>query len=99
MTLENLLKTRQLKAHRPQLAEIRQLLDAAARNLRDSAATNISAENRFDAAYKTIMQAALAALIANGYTPDKKSPGHHAVTIQTLTKTVGLEPDRVIVLD
>lgn len=99
MTLENLLKTKQLKAHRAAPAEIRRLLDAARRNLKDSAAANISAENRFDAAYKTVMQAALAALMANGYAPDKKSPGHHAVTIQVLPKTLGIDPDRIAVLD
>ena len=99
MTLENLLRTKQLKAHSPAAVEIKQLLAAANRNLGDSTATNISAENRFDAAYKAIMQAALAALMANGFTPDKKSAGHHAVTIQSLPKTIGIEADRVIVLD
>jgi uncharacterized protein (UPF0332 family) len=99
MSLENLLKTKQLKEHRPAPAEIRRLLDAANRNLKDSAATNISPENRFDAAYKAVMQSALAALMANGFAPDKKSVGHHAVTIQSLPKTVGIANDRIAVLD
>ncbi len=74
MTLENLLKTGQLKRHEPEAGEVRRLLDAARRNLADSAATNISPENRFDAAYKAIMQSALVALMANGLIPDKKQP-------------------------
>ena len=99
MSLDNLVKIGKLKDHKPAPAEIRQLLEAAERNLKDSAATNISPENRFDAAYKAAMQSALAALKANGYTPDTKSPGHQAVTIQSLTKTVGIAGDRVTVLD
>lgn len=99
MTLGNLLKTRQLKKYKPEAAEIKQLLDAARRNLQDSAAANISAENRFDAAYKAIMQPALAALMANGFAPDTKAPGHHATTLQTLPKTIGMDPARVQVLD
>lgn len=99
MTLSNLLKTKQLKEHKTDAAEIRQLLDAVERNLKDAAATNISAENRFDAAYKAIMQSALVALMANGFITDTKVPGHHAVTIQSLPKTIGLSPDRLKVLD
>src|SRR5947208_17005238 len=75
MTLENLLKTGQLKPHDPDAAEIRRLLEAARRNLKDSAATNISPENRFDAAYKAIMQSALVAPMANGFIPDTKQTG------------------------
>ena len=99
MTLENLLKTGQLKPHDPDTAEIRRLLEAARRNLKDSAATSISPENRFDAAYKAIMQSALVALMANGFIPDTKRPGHHVTTLQSLPKTIGIEGDRIAVLD
>jgi len=99
MTLENLLKTGQLKPHDPDAAEIRRLLEAARRNLKDSAATNISPENRFDAAYKAIMQSALVALMANGFVPDTKRPGHHVTTLQSLPKTIGIEGERIAVLD
>jgi len=99
MTLSNLLKTGQLKEHETDAAEIRRLLDAVGRNLKDAAATNISAETRFDAAYKAIMQSALIALMANGFITDTKAPGHHAVTIQSLPKTIGLPADRLKVLD
>lgn len=39
------------------------------------------------------------ALHANGYRPDNKRPGHHAVTLQSLTLTLGIEGSRIAVLD
>ncbi|MCO5097245.1 MAG: hypothetical protein M9884_07220 [Rhodocyclaceae bacterium] len=99
MTLDNLLKIGQLKPHAPDAAEIARLLEAARRNLTDANAENISTENRFDAAYKCIMQSALVALMANGFRPDTKVPGHHQTVIQSLPKTIGLPGARVAVLD
>jgi hypothetical protein len=99
MTLENLLKIGQLKAHETDAAEIQRLLAAAQRNLADAGATNISPENRFDAAYKAIMQAALVALLAHGFRPDTSRPGHHMTVIQSLPETIGLDGGRVAVLD
>jgi uncharacterized protein (UPF0332 family) len=99
MTLENLLKIGQLKPHDPDAEEIQRLLQAARRNLADARAANISPETRFDAAYKAIMQAALVALMANGFRPDTNKPGHHMTLVQSLPKTIGLEKERVTVLD
>ena len=102
MSLEGLLKTGQLKAHPADRDEIGKLLAAAARNLVDAAHQAISTETRFDCAYKTIMQAALAALaalMANGYRPSTNVPGHQMTMIQALTQTIGLEPRRMVVLD
>lgn len=99
MTLDNLLRIGQLKSHTTDRAEIGNLLAAARRNLTDARAENISTENRFDAAYKCIMQCALAALMANGFRPDTKAPGHHQTVIQSLPKTVSLPTARVAVLD
>ena len=45
------------------------------------------------------MQAALAALCANGFRPSTSEPGHHQTTIQTLPKTIGLSNDRMAILD
>jgi hypothetical protein len=75
------------------------LLAAAARNLTDARVTAISAETRFDAAYKSIMQVALAALMAHGYRPDTKRLGHHVTVLQGLTLTIDLAAARVRVLD
>ncbi len=99
MSLQNLLKIGQLKPHPTDADEIEQLLLAAERNLRDAHATVISAETRFDAAYKTIMQSALAALMMHGYRPDTKKPGHHMTVLQTLPLTIDADPIRVAVLD
>lgn len=99
MSLQNLQKIGQLKAHPPDTGEIRRLLTAATRNLADARVESISPETRFDAAYKAIMQAALVALMAHGYRPDTKRPGHHVTVVQVLTLTIGLEPQRVTVLD
>ena len=99
MTLENLQQIGRLKPHATDRAEIRRLLEAARRNLADAGVKTISLETRFDAAYKAIMQGALAALMANGYRPDTKAPGHHATLVQTLPKTIGLPSQHVVVLD
>jgi hypothetical protein len=99
MTLENLLRIGQLREHPVESKEIRKLLEAAERNLKDSGFTEISPETRFDAAYKAIMQAALAALMANGYRPSTSKPGHQMTTLQTLTTTIGLSGERMNVLD
>lgn len=99
MTLENLLAIHKLVAHKPSRDSIAKLLAAAARNITDAKVTNISGENRFDAAYKAIMQCAMAALWANGYRTSTSQPGHHQTAIQVLPKTIGLDSDTVIVLD
>ena len=99
MSLANLLSIGQLKTHPPDGGEIERLLSAAQRNLRDAHVTTISAETRFDAAYKAIMQCALAALMMHGYRPDTNKPGHHMTAVQALPLTAGLEAKRVVVLD
>lgn len=99
MTLENLLAIHQLQRLEPERESLQRLLQAAARNLADAKVEQISGENRFDAAYKAIMQCAMAALWANGYRTATSQPGHHQTAIQTLPKTIGLDQDTVIVLD
>jgi hypothetical protein len=92
-------KIGQLKEHPPDSDEIERLLVAAARGLDDARSNAISAETRFDAAYRAIMQVALAALMSHGYRPDTKRPGHHATLIQVLPITLGVDANRVVVLD
>jgi hypothetical protein len=99
MSLANLLKINKLQVHSPSRDAVQRLLDAANRNLADAHITEISAENRFDAAYKCIMQCAMLALWANGYRTSTSQPGHHQTAIQTLPLTIGLEQNTVIVLD
>ena len=98
MSLDNLVgKT--LEAIKHDTASIQRLRVAAARNLQDAAIENISAENRFDMAYKAIMQCANAALQAKGFRTLTSIPGHHMTMIQTLSLTIGLEQKTVIVID
>ena len=98
MTLKNLLGI-SLDAVPPDPAAIGKLLAAAQRNLADAQLAGLSAENRFDAAYKAIMQLSMVALQANGYRTLTSKPGHHQTAIQSLTTSVGVAPAQVIVLD
>ncbi|MFO0826804.1 MAG: hypothetical protein U0572_01535 [Phycisphaerales bacterium] len=97
--MANLLKIGQLKAHPRDVAEIARLLAAAERGIADARVDEVSVETRFDAAYRSIMQIGLAALMTQGYRPDTSRPGHHMTIIQTLTLTLGIDPRRVVLLD
>lgn len=98
MTSDNLVG-RSLEAIAPDKYMIQRLLAAAGRNIEDAQTTSLSNENRFDMAYKAIMQLANAALQANGYRTLTSVPGHHQTMIQSLGKTVGLANDTIIELD
>ena len=99
MTLENLLRIGKLKAHAADKIEIDRLLAAAERALTDAVVENLSSDSRIDLAYRAIMQAALAAMLANGYRPTTSEPGHHQLLIQALPKTAGISAKRIRVLD
>ena len=99
MTLQNLLKIGRLKAHAPTPAELQRLLAAAGRNIADSQVVSVSDETRFDAAYKAIMQCALAAMLAGGYRHSTNEPGHHQTLIQSLPLTLGVPNETWVVLD
>ena len=99
MTLQNLLKIGRLKPHAPTPAEVQRLLAAAERNLADSRADSVSDETRFDAAYKAVMQCALAAMLAGGHRPSTSEPGHHQTLIQSLPLTMGVPNETWVVLD
>lgn len=99
MSLANLLKINKLQVHSPSRDALQRLLEAAKRNLADSHIKEVSAENRFDAAYKCIMQCAMVALWVNGYRTSTSQPGHHQTAIQTLPITINLDQNTVIVLD
>lgn len=98
MTLDNLIG-KLLERIEPDPIAIQRLLDAAARNIADAELIELSNENRFDVAYKAIMQLANAALQASGFRTLTSKPGHHQTMIQSLVKTIGIEIDTMIVLD
>lgn len=97
MTLANLLAIQRLQAFSATAQGVQRLLAAATRNLLDAKLTQLSAENRFDAAYKCIMQCAM--LWAQGYRTSTSQPGHHQTALQALPLTMGLSNNVVIVLD
>ena len=99
MTLQNLLAIKRLLAHAPDGAAVRKLLEAAQRNLADANIAAISADNRFDAAYKCIMQCSMLGLWASGYRTSTSQPGHHQTAIQSLGLTMQVDQPRIIVLD
>lgn len=99
MTLENLLAIHRLQTFEPTAEGVQRLLASAARNLADARLRGLSNDNRFDAAYKTIMQCAMIGLWASGYRTATSQPGHHQTALQALPKTLGTAADTVIVLD
>lgn len=84
---------------KPDASVVKRLISSAERNIADAHVLEISAENRFDVAYKAIMQLANAVLQANGYRTLTNKPGHHMTMIQTLNQTAGIDRQTVIVLD
>lgn len=80
MTLKNLLGI-SLDGITPDKALVGKLLAAAERNIADAQLVGLSVENKFDAAYKAIMQLAMVALNANGYRTLTSKPGHHQTAI------------------
>jgi len=99
MTLENLLAIHRLQAFEATPSGVLRLLASAERNLADAHLRELSNDNRFDAAYKTIMQCAMIGLWAKGFRTATSQPGHHQTALQTLPKTLGTAADTVIVLD
>lgn len=99
MTLENLLAIQRLQPFEPTAEGVQRLLAAAGRNLADARLAGLSADNRFDAAYKAILQCAMIGLWAKGYRTSTSQPGHHQTALQALPKTLGLDRDAVIVFD
>jgi len=99
MSLQNLLNIGRLHAHVADRDAVQKLLASARRNLADARATAISNDNRFDAAYKAIMQCAMVGLWASGYRTATSQPGHHQTAIQCLPLTMEVAQPTVIVLD
>ena len=99
MSLQNLLEIGSLDEAEPRRDDIQRLLAAAERNLNDAGVTDISDENRFDAAYKCVMQCAITGLLANGYRTSTSKPGHHQTAIQSLPTTIGLDNATMVELD
>jgi hypothetical protein len=98
MSLQNLLGV-SLEAVTPSKQTIRRLLDGAARHIADAKVKKVSAETRFTSAYTAIRMLADVGLHAHGYRTLTSKPGHHQTAIQTLTLTLGLNPQLIVRLD
>lgn len=99
MTLANLLAIQRLQPFEATPQGVQRLLTAATRNLADAQLQALSPENRFDAAYKCILQCAMLGLWVQGYRTATSQPGHHQTALQALPLTMELPRDVVIVLD
>lgn len=99
MSLSNLQAIGRLQAQPPDPAAMARLLQAARQNLADARLAQVSSGNRFDAAYKCIMQCAMLGLWAHGWRTSTSQPGHHQTAIQTLDQTLGVSKQDLIVLD
>jgi hypothetical protein len=71
----------------------------ADRNLADAGIRGLSAEGRFQFAYNAALAMATAALHAAGYRTNSNIPGHHAVTVESLQRTIGVDATLVRKLD
>jgi len=99
MSLKNLLKIGQLVDHETDAAQVRRMLEAIRQNIEDARSGSVSAETRFEAAYRAITQCAMVALWANDFRPSKSVPGHHMTLIQMLPNSIGLGVDEMRLLD
>lgn len=99
MSLSNLHAIGKLQSQPPDPASIAKLLQAARQNLADARVEPVSNGNRFDAAYKCILQCAMLGLWAHGWRTATSQPGHHQTALQTLDQTLGVPKADLIVLD
>jgi hypothetical protein len=99
MSLDNLVKIGKLHRHAPTRDEIQRLLRGLDRSLADARIEGLSNEGRFAAAYDALLRVATIALRAAGYRTSPEQPGHHAITLQAVPLTLGIESGITIQLD
>lgn len=85
--LDNLVRSRLLKAEPPSKTELQRFIRHAERALADASLPKLSASGRFDLSYNAAHAVALAALRANGYRPGDGA-GHRAIAFQSLVHTI-----------
>jgi hypothetical protein len=86
-----------LTAHRTSSSEISDLLAVVERDLADSKAKGLSPDWRMNIAYNAALQAATAALAAEGYRASREQ--HHYRVIQSLRETVRIDVKTVNTFD
>src|SRR5437588_7777733 len=89
MSLQNWLQIGQLTNHQPTVAEVRNLLGVVDRELADAGVTELSDDGRFTHSYDAALLLCKLALHASGFEVQKRTPGHHALWINSLEFTLG----------
>ena len=92
MSLDDWLRNDWLKRHTTTKAEIEGLLAIVERELQDSQVDGVSADGRFNHAYRAALTLATMLLYASGYSP-ARGQSHHYRTFEGITESLG---DRAI---
>lgn len=92
--LDNLVRSRQLKAESSAQAELNGLVRSGVARLKDAGNKSLNLESRFDLAYNATHALALAALRWHGYRSESRY-----IVFQTLQHTLKLPPEQWRVLD
>lgn len=90
IVLDDLLAAGRLKRHRPSVAETRDLLAIADRNLKDASLLELYDDGRVAAAYGAVLALATIVMSACGYRAGRV-PGHHRLTIDLLPVLAGAD--------
>ena len=98
MTLKDWLNSGWLIQHDTTTEEMAGFLALAERDIRDAQTKELSEDWRFNIAYNAALQLALAALAASGYRVGRGG-SHHHYAIQSLSHTLGVEPDILRLFD
>jgi uncharacterized protein (UPF0332 family) len=88
MSLQDWAKNDWLKAHRTSKQEIEGLLSIVDRELRDSSVRGLSADGKFNHAFRAALTLATVLLHASGYAP-ARGQSHHHRTIETIPEILG----------
>ncbi len=97
VTLSDWLANRWIVAHEPNATEIADLFAVVDRDLEDASVPRLSADWRLGITYNAALQLATLALMAEGYRTGRER--HHERAILSLRETVGIEGQRVLLLD
>jgi hypothetical protein len=89
MSLQNWLQIGQLTNHQATIAEVRNLLGVIDRELADASVAGLSDDGRFTHAYDAALLLCKLALHSSGFEVPKRTPGHHALWINSLEFILG----------
>jgi hypothetical protein len=97
MSLESYLNNGWIRKHESSVDEIAKLMAIADRDIAQSQVPGLGPEWRFDIAYNSTLQAAVAALAAAGFQAERQNK--HMRTLECLRYTIGIDREGVDLLD